>query len=146
MSSTIIAPLAEALAGLADGITVNGKALKGVWPPRMGLPDLPCVEIEVPERITRTEPDEAESQIGSEDWHIDFTATIYFDLREPVAAQLRLIEALELWIAAVDADRSLGAASTLDASVVSAERVYPEDDQQRSLIAYATTVRVWRLV
>lgn len=145
MASTIIDPLADALAALAGGITVNGTALKGVWPPRLGVPDVPCVEIEIP-TVRRSDVEEAESQLGADDWTLDFTATIHFDMREAVTAQQRIVEALEAWIAAVDADRSLGIASVLDASVVSAEPLYDLTDEQRPLIGYVTTVRVWRLV
>lgn len=144
MSSTIIQPIADQLKTLLEGLDLP-KRLK--VPPsgwaRDHLDSVPAAEIEPPD-LRRVDPDTGESQLGSDDWDLEFLVSIWFDLREPTSAQKDLVEAVEKWIAAVDANRSLGG-TVLDASVISANRVY-QLDANRALAGYETTVGVLKLV
>lgn len=140
MASTVIQPVADRLAELLDGIGVNANT----WADN-ALPAGTDVvaEIEIPD-IARTEPEQAESQLGADDWHLEFVVTLYADLRQARASQQRLVVAVEQWIAAVDDDRQLGTLA-LDAAVTDAKRVY-HTDPNRPLVGYETTVAVWKLV
>lgn len=145
MASTVIQPVADRLKVLLEGLSVPSGPIKvsdSGWM-RDQLKGLPAAEIEIPD-IDRGE--ESESQLGSRDWQLDFPVTIYYDLREPTLAQVRIVEAVEKWIAAVDADEQLGGLSgVVTARVIRADRVYELQDK-RTLIGYETTVRVTRLV
>lgn len=141
--STVIDPIAQALAALAETITVNSETLKGVWPPQKGLPSVPCVEFEIP-RVTWVDVDQAQTQLGADDWTFDFPAVIWFDLRQAEAAQQRLVAALEQWRVAVGTTNLDGLCQ--EAAVTAAEPVYDVTDAARPLIGYETTVRVWALV
>lgn len=142
MSSSLIQPVADVLKTTLEGLSLSPVLKVHVWA-RGDLTRVPAAEIELP-TITRVLPDEAESQIGTYDWRMDWPVTIYYDLREPKVAQERLADALEKWIAAVDANPGLTGLA-LDAKVTSAERVY-ELQQNRTLVAYETTVSVIKLV
>ena len=145
MASTIIAPVAQALqtkiAGLGLATTVAGH----LWAPAM-LPTRPCGVVELP-TLGRTDPLEAESEIGRDDWEMEFPVVFYFDLTEPIATQTLAVEVVEAFIQAVDADPSLGIVSIADdASVVSVGPPEVIDDQANALIRYPAVVRLTRLV
>jgi hypothetical protein len=142
----IIQPIADAIADLARGVGLH--VPDGAWTVGPVVP--PCAEIEVPNG-TRTDPEQAESQLGSDDWDLEYPVTLWVDLRRASDAQTQLKDFLEAFISAVDADRSLGLAPATvgfeldDASVVSFERVYGLE-RDRQLIGYETTVAVLALV
>lgn len=140
----VIQPIADNLADKCRtiGLNVPGKT----W--TLGSVNPPAAEIELPD-LARTAPEEAESQLGSDDWDLEFPVTIWVDLTRPTEAQVRLKDYLEAWIAAVDADRQLADLDVqiVDASVVSAERVYAVGEgRSRGLVGYETVVMVHALV
>lgn len=140
-----IQPIADAIAELARtiGLTVPDDT----W--TVGHVHPPAAEIELPD-VRRTAPEESESQLGWDDWDLDFPVTIWVDLTKPTEAQKRLKNYLEAFIAAVDADRSLGLSTNpqvVDSSVLSAERVYAVGEgRSRALVGYETVVAVQALV
>lgn len=145
MASTIIQPVADRLKTLLEGLALptSLKVPASGWQ-RDHLAKLPAAEIELPD-IGRTDIEEAESQLGSNDWDLDFVVSLWFDLREPTVAQQRLAEAIEKWVAAVDGESWASVPGVLEAKVLRAERVY-QLEKQRTLVGYETTVRVFRLV
>lgn len=142
----VIQPIADALAGVCRSVGLH--VPDETW--TVGTLRPPCAEIEVPDG-RRTGPEEAESQLGFNDWYQEFPVTLWVDLHRATEAQVRLKTLLEAFIVAVDADRSLGLDPADvdfqldDASVVSWERVY-QLERDRQLIGYETTVAVLALV
>jgi hypothetical protein len=101
-----------------------------------------AAEIEIPD-IGRTRPEEAESQLGADDWQLEYVVSIWVNLTNGPASQQRLVGLVEQWIAAIDTDPTLGGLA-LDAKVTSAHRQYLLD--RRPLVGYETTLAVWKLV
>jgi hypothetical protein len=116
----------------------------------VGTSKPPCAEIEVPNG-NRNDPEQAESQFGSDDWDLEFPVTLWVDLHRATEAQIRLKDLLEAFIVAVDSDRSLGLAPgdrrvprlmtrrSCRSSACTLER-------DRQLVGYETTVAVLALV
>lgn len=143
MASTVLAPIAQALSELAATLTVGNVTLKGVWPPRRDLPAVPCVEIEIP-AVQWPDVDAPQTQLGADDWTLDYPCAIWFDLREPTVAQERIVDALEQWRVAIGTTNLGGLCQ--EAAVIEARPVYDVTEAARPLIGYETTVRVWTLV
>lgn len=144
MASTIIQPITDALVTILRDLTLT----EALTVPDSGwgrdhLAKLPAAEIDLPD-IGRTDIDEPESQINSEDWDLRFPVTIYYDLREPTVSQERLIEAAEKFIAAIDDDPTLSSL-VQEAKVTSASPVF-QLEKARTLVAYVLTVDVLQLV
>ncbi|WP_158276945.1 hypothetical protein [Paraconexibacter algicola] len=141
--SANITPIAEALRDLADGLPTVKSAF---WPAPRQMSALPGVVVEVPSG-TRTLPDERESQLFADDWDMDFPVTIYVDLADPVAAQLRIAEVVDELVAGVDANPSLNG-TALEARVTSWERpaILEPQGSGRALMFVATVVSVLKLV
>lgn len=143
MASTVIQPVADRIGVLLEqaGCAVN------VWP-RDHLPSsaVAMAEIELPD-FDRTDPEERESQLGSDDWRLDYLVTVWVKLTEPTGAQQHLAETVETFVSLLDDDRGLNGLA-LDASVTSGRRVYQINPKDRSpaLVGYETTVAVWKLV
>lgn len=137
MSDRIITPIAEAIVDLLEGIRLAAH----LWEPKDLAP--PAGAVGVP-TLKRTPPDEAESQLGADDWNLDFTVSLYFDLVDAAKTQQAMADALSAFTAAVDADRSLGG-TAFDASVTEAVP-FVEKDRKRPLAGYEVTVAVVRLV
>ena len=139
MASTIIDPVASALATLVDGLT-NVYGVK--WTPK-DLGTVPAGVVGLP-RGRRSGVDEAESQLGSEDWNMTYTVALFFDLSEAQASQAQAAEIVEAFITAVDNNPSLSN-TVLDAKVTNFE---PEivQDQNRPLLSYVCDVEVLKLV
>lgn len=137
MASTVVQPLADRLTSLLAAIGVTVPA--GGWA-RDHLHALPAAEIEIPDGRRRN-VDEPEDHLGQRDWQLEFPVTLWVDLHEASAAQRQLVELLEAWIAAVDADETLNNLAT-DAVVTSWQRVYDATDQARPLLGVVTTVEV----
>ena len=145
MSSTILKPLAQSLVDLADGITLtNGVEVTGYLWERKDFASLPAVAVEPPDGRRRG-IDEGESQLGSDDWFPEYHVSLYVDLDDAVVAQEQMLELLEAYIAAVDADPSLGDAEVLDAKVTRWEK-FTRTTAKRTLAGYDVTVSVYRLV
>jgi hypothetical protein len=142
----VIQPIADALADIARAAGMH--VPDDTW--TVGTLKPPCAEIEVPNG-NRNDPEQSESQLGSDDWNLEFPVTLWVDLHRATEAQIRLKDLLEAFIVAVDSDRSLGLAPATvgftldDASVVSFERVY-QLERDRQLVGYETTVAVLALV
>jgi hypothetical protein len=81
----IIQPIADAIADLARGVGLH--VPDGAWTVGPVVP--PCAEIEVPNG-TRTDPEQAESQLGSDDWDLEYPVTLWVDLRRASDAQTQL--------------------------------------------------------
>jgi hypothetical protein len=69
--------------------------------------------------------------------------TIWVNLTQGARAQQRLVAVVEAWIAAVDADPTLGGL-VLEAKVTSAKRQYQL--AKRPLVGFETTLAALRLV
>jgi hypothetical protein len=139
MASTIIQPVADKLATMltALGLGVNTWARLALRPGTAGM-----AEIEIPD-VTRTAPEQAESQLGADDWDLEYLVTIWVPLTDGISSQRRLVEVLEDWIAAIDADVTLGGL-VLEAKVTSARRQYQTEPTQ--LVGYETTLAALKLV
>jgi hypothetical protein len=138
-TSTIIQPIADH-AGLmlkALGLGVN------VWADdELTMGAAGAAEIEIPD-LGRTGVEERESQLGFYDWDLEFPVTIWVNLTQGARAQQRLVAVVEAWIAAVDADPTLGGL-VLEAKVTSAKRQYQL--AKRPLVGFETTLAALRLV
>lgn len=143
MSSTTLSPIATALKTKLETLTASTEAVKGHAKPPRELDACPCGVVEIP-TIERIDPDEAESQLGTNDWHIVFPVTLYVDLSEADYSIGQAIEFVEAWIKAIDADPQLSG-TVLDCKVTSAEPLVI-DDTARPLLAYETSVAIWALV
>lgn len=147
-AATKLAALATAAKAAVEaaGITSLGNELKVyAYEPR-DLDTLPAVTIDGPTDFRRTEPDEAESQLGSNDWRLTYTVRIYVRLGDPetAAAQSRTI--LGQVIAAIDADRSLGGEAEIDASITEGSRELVAEENHPEMFVYACSLRVWALM
>lgn len=147
MASSILQPFADRFKVILEGLSLPTaiKLPDSGWA-RDHLPKAPGAEIELPD-IGRGDPEAPESQLGANDWQLEFLVTLWFDLREPTVAQQRLAAAVELWIKAIDAETSLYSSFPgLDAmKVTRAERVY-QLEEERTLVGYETTVACLLLV
>lgn len=133
----MIAPVATALATVlatVDDLTVH------TWQPAAISP--PCAVIEPP-TVRRRGLEEAESQLGSNDWLIDVPVTLYFDLRVAGPAQAGAVDYLDQVIQAIDANQGLGLDGVIEAKVTQAEPVFVLDTN-RTLFSYECTVEVLR--
>jgi hypothetical protein len=119
MSNVILKPIGDRLAAIATTLTVGAEAVKGYYPsPGMaGLAHRPAVLVIAPAG-GRTKPDESERQLYTNDWEIEFRCQLVVNLRKAETAQAQMVELIETWVLAIDADRSLGISGLLDASVV----------------------------
>ncbi len=138
MSSVVITPIAEALVAIIESIDLKGE----LWEPKTVSPPAGAVGVPV---IRRTNPDEAESQLHSDDWFLDFGVSLYFDLAKAQPAQQGMVDAAEAFIAAIDADTSLGIDPLLEAKVTDCQP-FVEQDRRRPLCGYEITVSTHRLV
>lgn len=141
--STTLAPIATALKTKLETLAASTENVKGYAKPPRELDSVPCGVVEIPS-IERVDPDTAESQLGTNDWHIVFPVVLYVDLSEADYSITQAIDFVEAWIKAIDADQTLGGA-VFDCKVTSAEPLVI-DDEARPLLAYETRVAVWALV
>lgn len=147
MASSILQPFADRFKVILEGLSLPAtiKLPPSGWQ-RDHLPKAPGAEIELPD-IGRGDSEQPESQLGANDWTLEFLVTLWFDLREATVAQKRLAEAIELWIKAIDSETVLYSTFPgLDAmKVTRAERVY-QLEKDRTLVGYETTVACVLLV
>jgi hypothetical protein len=139
MASTILQPVADHAAVMLKALGLGVNTWTGA---SLQMGDAGAAEIEIPD-IGRTGVEQAESQLGSYDWDLEFPVTIWVNLTETARSQQRLVELVERWIAAVDADPTLGGL-VLEAKVTQAKRQYQL--AQRPLVGYETTLAALKLV
>jgi hypothetical protein len=143
MASTIIDPIGQQIKALAAALTVT-PAIKAYWPP-IAMPDrLPAAMVQPP-AVRRRDPDDNESQMGSEDWNMTFGVSFYFDLSNATDAQSQGVEFFEAFVAAVDNDPTLGG-TVLDAKVTEGEPDYSKIADRKPVFIYDCTVAVLALV
>lgn len=112
-----------------------------LWEPREIRP--PAVSVGTPS-LRRRGPDEAESQLSTFDYWIDYPCSLYCDLSKALESQQEMVNGLVAIVAAVDADPSLGG-TVLDA-VVSEADPFVEQDRNRPLVGYQFTVSTLSLI
>lgn len=138
MASTILDPVADAIEDLIDGISLNGHK----WTPK-DLGAVPAGVVGLP-RGNRVGVDEAESQLGSEDWYLTYPTALFFDLSEAQFSQAQAVEKLEAFISAIDDNPTL-AGTVLDAKVTNFEAEIVQDTN-RPLLSYVCDVEVLKPV
>jgi hypothetical protein len=144
MASTILDPIADVLVLELAALTVLGDSVKGyLWSPRQ-MTKVPAGVVEIPS-VGRVGPDEAESQLSSDDWNVTYPVVLYVDATRADTSQAALVEFLEDFIAAIDANPSL-TNTVLDAKVLSAEPFLDLTEQARPLVGYECEVAVLKLV
>lgn len=136
MSGPIQSP-AEALVAVITSIGLDAE----LWEPPTIRP--PMGTVGTPS-VRRTPPDQAESQLSTNDWYVDYLVSLYFDITRAQAAQQRMVTALIDFTEAIDADPSL-AGTVFEAAVTSAEPFF-EDGRNRPLIGYQITVATLSLI
>lgn len=106
----------------------------------------PALEIEIP-AINLSDIEEAESQLGTDDWTLAYTVRLWRALRDANTSAAKLADDIEAFIAAVKANPTLGGRAD-DARVVELRARYLDDEDHASqpLIGYETTIRVMALV
>lgn len=148
MSATLLIDVASAIASAIDAadISYNGNDLKIYdYEPR-DLDTLPAVTVDGPTAIQRHEPEQPESQLGSDDWHMAFTLRIYTHLDDPRDGARESRAILGQVIAAIDADETLGGSADLGASIANATREPMTDENGRQMWMYEADLQVWSLV
>lgn len=148
MASTVLDPVAAKILVEIEALTFadgngNTQTCKGYQRIPREYDSLPAAAIGIPS-IERVGPDEAESQLGTNDWFIDYPVELAVDLADPVYAQATLVGFVEAFVKAIDANQQL-TNTVLDAKVVRAEP-FVEDNRAKPIIGYEATVRVWKLV
>ena len=145
MASTVIDPVAQALSDLAVGLSIAaGKVRAYKWEVGYsGIGACPAVVVGLP-GIGRTKIDEPESQLGANDWTLDFPVLLAVELDQAPKASAHLAEFGEAYIKAVDADPQFDGL-VADAKVVDAEPVVITDGA-RPQLAYELRVGVLKLV
>ena len=148
MSATKLTALADGIKTAIDAaaITLDGNDLLVYTYEPKELDQLPAVTIDGPTAIRRVEPGEPESQLGSLDWHVQFTMRIYIANDNPADAAANSRAVLGQVIAAIDADRSLDGAADIDASVANGEMQLTPDEAPRQMIVYSCDLETWALV
>jgi hypothetical protein len=156
MASSVIDPLASALAAVVSGISglSNGVTVKGIkWAPR-DTDVRPAGVVEMP-TVRRTDPDAPEDHLGANDWAFEFPVSFYFDLAEPAFSQAQATEILEAFIKAVDGSlapgqplNGLSGVSIADVKVVESipELSLVNEQNERWAIAYLTRVQLLTFV
>jgi hypothetical protein len=141
MASTILQPVADRLAAILQGLELG----VNTWAqPDLRFDRAGAAEIEIPD-ITRTPLEQPESQLGADDWDLEFPVSLWVNMTQADTAQQRLAALVEAWITAVDADIQLGGL-VLEARVTTARRVYGTTGNGRPLVGYETAVAVLKLV
>ncbi len=136
MASTIIGPVCDVVVGF-----LNANGFTGYKWARLDY-DLPAGVVELP-TVSRVQEN---SQLGSEDWMMDFPVVLYFDLSDAAFSQEQAAEMVEAFIAAVDANPSLGSPTIVDDAVVTSATPSFETDTARPMVAYTCTLELNKLV
>jgi len=136
MASTILSPTADVVVGF-----LNDNGFHGYKWARLDY-NLPAGVVELPTVDRRAE----NSQLGSEDWDMEFPVVLYFDLSEAESSQELAAEQVEAFIAAVDANPSLGSATIVDDAVVTSAVPSFDLDGARPMVVYTCTLELTKLV
>lgn len=147
MASTVIDPTAALIAGFITNLAVTPTVKSYQRDPGMaGLDSLPAGVVGLPS-LERTGVDEAEGQLGHDDWLLSYPVEFYFDIGDAVYTATQAVEVLEAFVKVIDANRGLGqdVATILDAKVVSSEPVEVVDTP-RPMLVYSCRLEVLRLV
>lgn len=147
-AATKLGNLATAIKAAIDdaGIESHGNDLLVYKYEGRELDSLPAVTISGPVSIIRTEPDEAESQLGSDDWRMTFVLRIYVAQDDPETAEDDMRAILGQVIAAIDADRTLGGEAEIDASLTNGDVSPAETASERQLLVFTGDLQVWSLI
>ena len=151
----IIDTLAQTLADTAAGLSVtftDGDAIEHTvtvkaykWAPRDLDGTGPWAVVEMP-AIGRIGLDEAETQLGTDDWTVTFPVVFYCALDEARYAQAQITAVVEEWITAVDANPFAADATVDDIAVTDAGPPEIEADAARPRVVYPTTVQLLKVV
>lgn len=147
MSSTTVEPTANLIAAVLAALAVDPVVKAYTWQTGMsGIGALPAAIVDAP-TIERTEVEQAESQLGSNDWTMTFPVYIFVDLKVAKTAASRIVEIVEAFVKAIDAGGlTVSDPSIIEAKVVSSTPLDAEDQQARPLLAYDCRVEVLKLV
>lgn len=146
-ASTTLAPIADALVTVIQSL--SDPTVGAVKWSRLDTDTRPAAVVGMPITIRRTEPDQKEGQVGTDDWNVDFPVDFYFEFDELEAAQTQAVQVIEAWIKAIDADQTLGdLPGLLEAKVVEAgppEKLTAESTGRATLF-WPTRVSLIRFV
>jgi hypothetical protein len=145
MASTILQPIAELVATTIEALSVTpGLIAYATDPGPAGLDQLPAAVCGLP-TVTRTDPDQAERQIGATDWEIQLPVVFLFDLADTTTAQSQAIQTVEAFIRAIDTGKlSVSDPMIVDAKVSQSDPGEVVDDA-RPMLTYDCSVRLLRL-
>jgi hypothetical protein len=139
MASVVIDPIADRIKAVLDALVSAA-----YWPP-VAMPDALPAAVVQPPTVRRVAPEDGESQMGADDWRIDFSVSAYFDLADTGTAQTAGVEFFEAFVSAVDNDPTL-AGTVLDAKVTTGSPDYDRISERRPVFIYECTVETFCLV
>lgn len=148
--STVIDGIASALVtkinGLQAAYSLDQNVIGYKWPKVDFDAPRPVGNVELPE-LRRRGPTERESQLGSNDWQHEFPVTFWIDNTGANTNFPLLIDIVEAWIKAIDADPALGLGTVIpdETSVIECVPVVIDSESTR-LVGYETRVALTRLV
>jgi hypothetical protein len=142
VTSTIFDPVAQAICNIIDGLSLTSSLTSFKWG-RIDLDSIPAGVVAMP-LFRRTAVEEAESQLGADDWNISYPVLLVADLNEAVANQAQVVDMVEAFVKAIDADYSL-AGTVKEAKVTEGEPYVQQDKGSRPLIGYELVVDVLKL-
>lgn len=147
MASDVIDPIASALVTKIGTLTATyslSQTVTGYKWPKGELDSRPAGVVELPV-LRRRGPDERESQLGSNDWMHEFPVTFWIDNQGNATNFPLLIDIVEAWVKAVDADPTLGLGPVIpnETAVISVEPTIADAER---LVGFETTVALTRLV
>lgn len=147
MASTVIDGIASALVtkiGTLQATYTLSQPVTGYKWPRGDLDSRPAGVVELP-TLRRRGPSESESQLGSNDWMHEFPVTFWIDNQGNATNFPLLIDIVEAWVKAIDADPALGLGPVIpeETSVTDVEPVIADAEK---LVGFQTTVAMTRLV
>ena len=143
-ASTILSPLNELIASTISSLSLTPSFKAYATDPGLaGIDSLPAAVCGLP-TLQRTEPDQAESQIGTRDWNIQIPVILLFDLADTATAQAEALAGLEAFVQAIDS----GALSVADPMIVDAKvtNSTPGEvvDNARPLLTYDCSLHLLR--
>ena len=151
----VLDTLAQTLADTIDDMSVtftdgnnasHTTAVKGYkWAPRDLDGAGPWGVIELP-TVTRIGLDEAETQVGTKDWAVEFPVVFYIPLDEAAYAQALATAVVEDWLTAIDDNPFTADATVDDITVTDAGPAEIDADSSRPVVIYPTTVQLMKFV
>ena len=145
MASEIFTPIAELLATTISNLSLNPRITAYATDPgHAGLDSLPAAVIGLP-TVNRTEPDQAEGQLGGQDWTIELPVLFLFDIGDTLTSQTQALNTIEAFIGTIDqAVLSASDPLIIDAKVTKSEPGEVIDDA-RPLLTYDCSVHILRV-